>query len=55
MDRKAFQISINDMYYSMLNNPYFKNFVKNNKNKSIEEIAIEYDIKIELIKGEKCI
>lgn len=55
MENNAFQVSIHDLYLSMLNNPCFSDFVKNNENKTIEEIAIEYDVKIELIKETVCI
>lgn len=42
--------TINNLYHSMLENAEFKKFVKENENKTIEEIAMEYDIKLELIK-----
>lgn len=42
--------TINDIYQRMLFNPEFSKFVKENENKSIEEIAIDYDIKIDLVR-----
>ena len=44
------QEKINDIFNAMLNNPHFAEFVKSNENKTTEEIAIEYDIKIDLVK-----
>lgn len=37
---------IKELYSLFLLNPQFSNFVEENKNKSIEDIAMEYDIKI---------
>lgn len=40
-----------DLYNYMLNtNPQFKQFVNDNKDKSIEDIALAYDIDLNLIK-----
>lgn len=40
-----------DLYNDMINtNPQFKEFVENNKNKTIEDIALEYDIDLNLLK-----
>lgn len=44
------QEKIKNIYISMLSNPHFSQFVKENENKTIEEIAMEYDIRLELIK-----
>lgn len=48
-------INIQELYYSMLQNPNFRKFVKSNEDKTIEEIITEYDIKIDLIKEKQCI
>ena len=37
---------IHDIYSVMLFNPTFKKFVDENKSKTIEEIAMDYDINI---------
>ena len=38
------QEQIHNLYQSMLENPQFREFVKENENKTIEEIAMEYNI-----------
>lgn len=40
-----------DLYKTMIEtNPQFKQFVKDNENKTIEEIAMSYDIDLNLLK-----
>lgn len=36
--------------YMLKNNPQFRQFVNDNRNKSIEDIALAYDIDINLLK-----
>lgn len=43
--------NVNDYYNNMVNtNPQFKRFVEQNKDKTIEEIAMEYDIDLSILK-----
>lgn len=40
-----------DVYnYMLQNNPQFKKFIEDNKGKSLEDIALAYDIDLNLIK-----
>jgi len=41
----------NELYNSMLNsNPQFKKFVQDNEGKTVEEIAMAYDIDMNILK-----
>ena len=44
--------TITDVFLMMLTDPHFAEFVEKNKNKTTEEIAMEYDIKIDLVKND---
>lgn len=44
---------INNIFFLMLENPQFSKFVKENENKTIEEIMMDYDINIDFIKDKK--
>lgn len=40
-----------DVYnYMLSNNPQFRQFIEENKGKSLEDIALAYDIDLDLIK-----
>lgn len=38
--------TLEDVYKSMLNNPQFIQFIKENEHKTTEEIMMDYDIKL---------
>lgn len=49
-EKENYMEKINELFKKMLCNNDFQKFVKDNENKTIEEIAIEYDIDIDLVK-----